>query len=154
MPPDNPLLYHSVVWVATWGALHYYIALLCLVAQSCPTLCDPVDCSLPCPPPGDLPKPGIEPTSPTLQADSLPSEPPGKPTWSYNCTLLLLFSCSVCPTLCNPMDFSTPGFPVLHYLPEFAQTHVYWVDDAIQPSHPLPPPSPPVLNLSWHHGHF
>ena len=43
------------------------------------------------------------------------------------------------PTLCNPMDCNTPGFPVLHYLPEFAQTHVHWVDDAIQPSHPLLP---------------
>ena len=47
--------------------------------------------------------------------------------------------CSVaqsCPTLCNPMDCSTPGFPVLHYLPELAQTHVHRVSDAIQPSHP------------------
>ena len=51
--------------------------------------------------------------------------------------------CSVtklCPTLCNSMDWSTPGFPVLHYLPEFVQTHVHWVGDAIQPSHPLLPP--------------
>ena len=50
--------------------------------------------------------------------------------------------CSVtksCLTLCNPMDCSTPGFPVLHYLPEFAQTHVHWVGDAIQTSHPLLP---------------
>ena len=50
--------------------------------------------------------------------------------------------CSVtqlCLTLHNPMDSSTPGFPVLHYLPEFAQTHVHWVDEAIQPSHPLFP---------------
>ena len=54
--------------------------------------------------------------------------------------------CSVaqsCPTLCNPMDCSTPGFPVLHNLPEFAQTPVHWVSDAIQPSHPLSSPSPP-----------
>ena len=48
-----------------------------------------------------------------------------------------------CPTLCNLMDCSTPGFPVLHYLPEFAQTHVHWFSDAIQPSHPLSSPSPP-----------
>ena len=51
--------------------------------------------------------------------------------------------CSVAklrPALCNSMDWSTPGFPVLHYLPEFAQTHVHWVGDAIQPSHPLLPP--------------
>ena len=48
------------------------------------------------------------------------------------------------------MNCSTPGFPVLNHLPEFAhvQTHVHWVDDAIQPSHPLPPASPPALNLS------
>ena len=44
-----------------------------------------------------------------------------------------------CPTLCEPMDCSTPGLPVLHYLPEFVQTHVHWVDDAFQPSHPLSP---------------
>ena len=53
-----------------------------------------------------------------------------------------------CLTLCDPMDGSTPGFPVLHYLLEFAQTYVHWVDDAIQPSHPLPPSSPFALNLS------
>ena len=52
------------------------------------------------------------------------------------------------------MDCSTPGFPVLHYLLEFAQTHVRWVDDAIQPSHPLLPPSPPAFNLSQHQGLF
>ena len=58
------------------------------------------------------------------------------------------------PTLCNPMDSTTPGLLVLHYLPEFAQIHVHWVNDAIQPSHPLLPPSPPALNLSQHHGLF
>ena len=65
--------------------------------------------------------------------------------------------CSVahsCPTLCNPMDCSMPGFPVIHYLPEFAQTHVHWVDDAIKPSHSLSPPSPPALNLSQYQGLF
>ena len=46
------------------------------------------------------------------------------------------------------------GFPVLHYLPELAQTHVHRVSDAIQPSHPLLPPSPPALNLSEHQGLF
>ena len=67
----------------------------------------------------------------------------------------LRFCCSVaklCLTLCNAMDCSTPGFPVLHYLSEFAQTHVHWVGDAIQPSHPPSPPSPPALNLSQHQG--
>ena len=48
-------------------------------------------------------------------------------------------------TLCDPMDCSTPGFPVLHYLPDFAQTHVHWIDDTIQPSHPLSSPSPLAL---------
>ena len=52
------------------------------------------------------------------------------------------------PTLCNHMDCSTPGLPVHHQLPELAQTHVHWVIDAIQPSHPLSSPSPPAFNLS------
>ena len=59
-----------------------------------------------------------------------------------------------CPTLCNPMDCSMPGLPVHHHLPEFIQTHVHWVGDAIQPSHPLSSPSPPALNLSQHQGLF
>ena len=53
-----------------------------------------------------------------------------------------------CPTLCNPMNCSTPGLPVHHQLPEFTQTHVHWVGDVIQPSHPLSSPSPPAFNLS------
>ena len=51
---------------------------------------------------------------------------------------------------CSPMEYSKPGFPVLHHLPEFARVHVHWIGDAIQPSHPLLPPSPPTLNLSQH----
>ena len=54
------------------------------------------------------------------------------------------------PTLWDPIDCRMPSFPVVHYLPEFAQTHVLGVSDAIQPSHSLSPPSPPALNLSWH----
>ena len=57
-------------------------------------------------------------------------------------------------TLCNPMDCSTPGLPVHHQLPEFTQTHVHHVSDAIQPSHPLSSPSPPAFNLSQHQGLF
>ena len=53
---------------------------------------------------------------------------------------------------CDPMNCSTPGFPVYHQLPESTQTHVHWVGDAIQPSHPLSSPSPPSLNLSQHQG--
>ena len=58
------------------------------------------------------------------------------------------------PTLCDPMDCSTPGFPVHHQLLELTQTHVYQVSDAIQPSHPLSSPSPPAFNLSQHQGLF
>ena len=64
-------------------------------------------------------------------------------SWNNSC-------CSVaklCMTLCDPLDCSMPGFPVLHYLSEFAQTHVRWVSDAIQPSHPLSPLSPLAFNL-------
>ena len=138
------------------------------VSQFCPTLYDPMDyitCQvlpsvgfsrqeywngLPFPSPGDLPNSGIKPRSPTLQADSLPTEPPGNlhslfKGKLYVCCCLVTQSC---PTLCDPMDCSTPGFPVLRYLLEFVQTHVHWVSDAIQPSHPLLPPSPLTLNLS------
>ena len=58
----------------------------------------------------------------------------------------------LCLTLCNPMDCSTPGLPVHHQLPEFTQTHIHWVSDAIQPSQPLSSPSPPTFNLSQHQG--
>ena len=54
----------------------------------------------------------------------------------------------LCLTLFSPMNRSTPGFPVHYHLPELTQTHVHWVGDAIQPSHPLSSPSPPVFNLS------
>ena len=55
-----------------------------------------------------------------------------------------------CPTLCNPINCSTPGLPVHHHLPEFTQTHVHRVGDAIQPSHPLSSPSLPAPNSSQH----
>ena len=146
---------------------------------------------LPCPPPGDLPNLGIEPRSPTLWADSLLSEPPGKPkkigvgnlsllkgifltqasNWGFlhyrqiftslatrkAHFLLSVQFCSVaqsCLTFCNPMDCSRPGFPVLHQLPELTQTHIHWVSDVIQPSHPLSSPSPPAFNLSQNQGLF
>ena len=59
-----------------------------------------------------------------------------------------------CLILCDPMDWSTPGLPVHHQIPEFTQTHAHWVGDAIQPSHPLASPSPPAFNLSQHQGLF
>ena len=58
------------------------------------------------------------------------------------------------PTLCNPLNRSMPGLPVHHQLPEFTQTHVHWVGDAFQLSHPLSSPSPPALDLSQHQGLF
>ena len=89
-------------------------------------------------------------------------------TYIFFCLILLSFPsviqlhahcccCSVtksCPTLCDPMNGSTPGFPVHHHLPELAQTHVHWVSDVIQPSPPLSPPSPPAFHLSQHQGLF
>ena len=70
--------------------------------------------------------------------------------------LVLQFSsvAQSCPTLCNPMNRSTPGLPVHHQLPESTQTHIHWVGDAIQPSHPLLSLSPPALNLSQHQDLF
>ena len=59
-----------------------------------------------------------------------------------------------CLTLCDPMDYSTPGLPVHHQLLEFTQTHVDQVGDAIQPSHPLSSPSSLTFNLSQHQGLF
>ena len=60
----------------------------------------------------------------------------------------------LCPTLCNPMNPSTPGLPIHHQLPEFTQTHIHRVSDAIQPSHPLSSPSPPAFNPSQHQSLF
>ena len=70
------------------------------------------------------------------------------------------FCCCFCSvsqlrlTLCDPMICSTPGFPVLPYIPAFAQTHVHWIGNAIQPSHPLSSPSLPAFSLSQHQGLF
>ena len=70
------------------------------------------------------------------------------------CILVAVVVVQSCPTLCHPMDCSTAGFPVLHHLLEFAQTHVHRDSDAIQPSHPVSPPFPPAFTLSQHHGLF
>ena len=66
------------------------------------------------------------------------------------CTYQFSSVAQSCPTLCDPMNHSMPGLPVHHQLPEFAQTYVHWVSDAIQPSHPLSFPSPPAPNPSQH----
>ena len=76
----------------------------------------------------------------------------GQGTVNENCCC-----CSVttsCQTLCDPMDCIMPGFPVLHYLLECTQIHVHWVNDAIQPSHPVSPPSPLAFNLFQHQSLF
>ena len=69
-----------------------------------------------------------------------------------NCERILQFSsvAQSCPTLCDPMNRSTPGLPVHHQLPDFTETHVHRVSDAIQPSHPLSSPSPPAPNQDSH----
>ena len=72
----------------------------------------------------------------------------------YNVSVQFSSVAQSCLTLCNPMNCSTPGFPVHHQLPESTQPHVHWVSDAIQSSHPLSSPSPPALNLSQHQGLF
>jgi len=98
--------------------------------------------------PGDLPDPEMEPRSPALQADSLP-KPPGRVLNFFHWKAVSLFGILVqfssvtqsCPTLWDPMDCSTLGLPVHQHLPEFTQTLVHWVGDAIQQSHPLSSPS-------------
>ena len=182
---------------------------MCLVAQSCPTLCNLMDCS----PPGSsvhgdspgkstgvgchalllqgiFPTQGSNPGLPHGRQIVLPTEPPGKPKntgvgslsllqgifpnqesnqglphWRwilYQLSLSILrlwyhqFSSVTqsCPTLCDPMNRSTPGLPVHHHHPEFTQTHVHRVRDAIQPSHPQSSPSPPAPNPSKHQSLF
>ena len=69
-------------------------------------------------------------------------------------TGVVVVQSQLCPTLCDPVDCSMPGPPVYHQLLEFTQTHVHWVSDAIQPSHPLSSPSPPIFSLSQHQDIF
>ena len=103
---------------------------------------------LPVPSPGDLPDPGIEHTSPASAGRFFTTALPGKDSVQFSSVAQL------CPTLCDSMDCSTPGFPVYHQLPELTQIHVHRVGDAIQASPPLPPPSHPASNLSQHQGLF
>ena len=114
---------------------------------------------LPFPFSGYLPHPGIEPMSPAppaLAGEYFTTMPPGKPPLYsliayeyYNQFNSVVQSCL---TLCDPMDCSTPVFPVHYQLPELVQTHVYQVGDAIQPSHPLSSPFPLAFNLFQHQG--
>ena len=91
---------------------------------------------------------------PSIRSQAFPrSQKSSKVRWEVK--MQHLFCCSVTKsylTVCNSVNCSMPGFPVLHYLLEFSQTHVHWVSDAIQPSQLLSPPSPPALNPSHHQG--
>ena len=87
----------------------------------------------------------MEPRSPSLRVDYLPTEP-----HHYQFSLVA----QSCPTLCDPRDCIKPGFPVHHQLLELTQTHVHWVSDAFQPSHPLLSPSPLAFNFYQHQGLF
>ena len=92
------------------------------------------------------------------QAGSFPLAPPGKSDAFHIVSFPSLLPCcsstvaKLCLTFCNPMDCSMPGSSVLHYLPEFAQIHVHWISNPIQPSHPLPPPSTFTFSVSQHQG--
>ena len=76
--------------------------------------------------------------------------------WSFSFSISQSVSsvAQSCLTLCDPMNHSMPGLAVRHQLPESSQTHVHWIGNVIQPSHPLSSPSPPALNPSQHHGLF
>ena len=102
---------------------------------------------LPFPSPGDLPDPGIKPVSAALVGGFFTTAP-------IHSTMIFSSVAQSCPTLCDPMNRSTPGLPVHHQLPEFTQTHVHRVSDAIQPSHALSSPSPPAPNPSQHQSLF
>ena len=129
------------------------------VSQSCPTLCDPMNCSTPgLPVHHQLPEftqthvhrviDAIQPSHP------LSSPSPLAPNPSQQNSDQIRSVAQSCPTLCDPMNRSTPGLPVHHQLPEFTQTHVHRASDAIQPSHPLWSPSPPAPNPSQHQSLF
>ena len=129
-------------------------------------LCDPMDCSTP----GFLvyhQLPELVQTHIRRVSDAIqPSHPLSPPSPDLDLSQHQgLFQCvgsshqfssvaQLWPTLCDPMDCSTPSFSVHHQLPELTQTHIHQVSNAIQPFHPLSPPSPPAFNLSQHQGLF
>ena len=108
---------------------------------------------LPFPSPEDLPNPGTETVSTALAGRIVTIEPPGNTKYTFSPVQFISVAQS-CPTVCDPMNHSTPGLPVHHQLPEFTQTHVHRVGDAIQPSHPRSSPSSPAPNPSQHQSLF
>ena len=97
---------------------------------------------------------GWLPSNPTQWARAFKGRGSGLRAETIQSVLQFSSVAQSCPTLCDPMNHSTPGLPVHHQLPEFTQTHVHWVSDAIQLSHSLSSPSPPTLNLSQHQDIF
>ena len=134
-PLATPFSLASWIFPCSLELCHQHTAYLAAAAaytlQSCPILCDPMDRS----PPGSTVH-GI------LQARVL--------EWVQFSPVQFSSVAQSCPTLCDPVNRSTPGLPVHHQLPEFTQTHVHRVGDAIQPFHPLSFPSPPAPNPSQH----
>ena len=108
---------------------------------------------LPGPSPGDLPHPGLNPGLLHCRQILYHLSHQGSPKQYIRSDQIRSVPQS-CPTLCDPMNHSTPGLPIHHQLPEFTQTHVHRVSDAIHPSHPLSSPSPPVPNPSQHQSLF
>ena len=150
---------------------HVQQRIVCSVVQSCLTLFSPTDCS---PPASSVhgtfqarilewvaisfSRGSSQPRDQThplhWQVDSLPLCHLGKPYDKEFSSVQFISVAQSCPTLCDHMNRSTPGLPVHHHLPEFTQTHIHRVSDAIQPSHPLLSPSPPAPNPSQHQGLF
>ena len=114
------------------------------------TLCDSIDCSLP----GSSVHGVLQ--ARILEWVAMPFFRGSSRARRQTCVSSVQFSSVTqsCPTLCDPMNHSTPGLPVHHQLVEFTQTHVHWVSDAIKPSHPLSSPSPLALSFSQHQGLF
>ena len=133
------------------------------VTQSCLTLCNPMDLYSPWNSPGQItgvgslsllqgifPTQGLNPGPPHRRRVLYLLSHQGSPASVSSVSSVA----QSCPTLFDPMNRSTPGLPVHHQLPEFTQTHVHRVSDAIQPSHPLSSPSPPASNPSLHQSLF
>ena len=158
-PPSSSV--HGILQARAleWVAISFSNA--CLHAKSlqlCPTLCDPMDRK----PPGSSVH-GILQVRILEQLAISSSRGSSQPRDQIpvSCIAGRFFTAiqfssvaQSCPTLCDPMNRSTPGLPVHHQLPEFTQTHAHRVGDTIQPSHPLSSPSPPAPNPSQHQGLF
>ena len=149
IPDSKTLLPYrvSIYFLKLFSWLHQVLVAACKTFRSCSLK----KCSLwtlPCSMWDLVPWPGIKPELPTSEVLVLTAGPPGKSSVQFSSVA------QSCPTLCDPMNHSTPDLPVHHQLPESTQTHVHWVGNAIQPSHALSSPSLPVFNLSQHQGLF